>query len=59
VDCLRSDVLDVLRGKVGAEVLVTGVPGTGSIQDRAQTMDAFLQEKAKGKSVNFMAHSMV
>ncbi|KAG8961356.1 hypothetical protein FRC03_005454 [Tulasnella sp. 419] len=52
------DVLEVLRGKVGAEVLVAGVPGTGSIADRAKKMDGFLKEKLKGRELNLIGHSM-
>ncbi|KZT53201.1 alpha/beta-hydrolase [Calocera cornea HHB12733] len=54
-----AGVLKVLRGKVGAEVVCPGVPGTGSIEQRAQKMDAFLREQLPGKDVNFVAHSMV
>ncbi|KAG8998330.1 hypothetical protein FRB93_013806 [Tulasnella sp. JGI-2019a] len=52
------EILDILRKRVGAEVIVTSVPSTGSIQDRAKIMDVFLQDKAKGRGINFMAHSM-
>ncbi|KAL1946076.1 hypothetical protein VTO73DRAFT_15203 [Trametes versicolor] len=53
-----SNVLNVLRGKVGAEVLMTSVPSTGSISSRADNLDRFLREKAPGRGVNFLAHSM-
>ncbi|KAH9890365.1 Alpha/Beta hydrolase protein [Cubamyces lactineus] len=53
-----SNVLNVLRGKVGAEVLVTGVPSTGSISSRAENLDRFLRDKAPGRGINFLAHSM-
>ncbi|KAI0671133.1 Alpha/Beta hydrolase protein [Trametes maxima] len=53
-----SNVLNVLRGKVGAEVLVTGVPSTGSISSRAENLDRFLREQAPGRGINFLAHSM-
>lgn len=53
-----SNVLDVLRGKVGADVVVTGVPGTGSIQERATLMHNALSERVRGQQVNFVAHSM-
>ncbi|KAG8720987.1 hypothetical protein FRC08_016457 [Ceratobasidium sp. 394] len=53
-----SNVLDVLRGKVGADVVVTGVPGTGSIQDRAKLMHSVLSERVPNQSINFIAHSM-
>ncbi|KAG8880397.1 hypothetical protein FRB97_000869 [Tulasnella sp. 331] len=52
------EILEVLRKRIGAEVIVTSVPGTGSIHERAISMDLILQEKARGRSVNFMAHSM-
>ena len=52
-------VLEVLRGKIGAEVIVTGVPGTGAIKDRAVALDAALREEVKGRDVNLLAHSMV
>ncbi|KAL0569673.1 hypothetical protein V5O48_012286 [Marasmius crinis-equi] len=53
-----SNVLSILRGKLGADVIVTSVPGTGSISSRAEQLDRQLKEKAHGKSLNFMAHSM-
>lgn len=74
-----SNVLNVLRDKVGAEVIVTSVPGrvdqftpspsstheivvythrTGSIIARSGSMDRQLQERARGRGVNFLAHSM-
>ncbi|KIJ54470.1 hypothetical protein M422DRAFT_24417 [Sphaerobolus stellatus SS14] len=53
-----SNVLHILRKKVGAEVIVTGVPGTGSIASRAERMDRFLKENVKGRDINFLAHSM-
>ncbi|KAI0783429.1 Alpha/Beta hydrolase protein [Abortiporus biennis] len=53
-----ANVLNVLRKKVGAEVIVTGVPGTGSIASRSESMDKLLKERARGREVNFMAHSM-
>ncbi|KAJ7777872.1 Alpha/Beta hydrolase protein [Mycena maculata] len=53
-----SNVLNILRDKVGAEVIITSVPGTGSIVSRSETMDRQLQEKAHGRGVNFIAHSM-
>lgn len=31
---------------------------TGSIESRAKAMDVFLREKARGKAVNLLAHSM-
>ncbi|KAI0292675.1 Alpha/Beta hydrolase protein [Multifurca ochricompacta] len=53
-----SSVLNILRKTVGAEVIVTAVPGTGSIASRAEQLDRFLQVKALGRGINFMAHSM-
>ncbi|OBZ71448.1 hypothetical protein A0H81_08511 [Grifola frondosa] len=53
-----SNVLNVLRRKVGAEVMVTSVPSTGSIASRAKSLDRYLREKAQGKGINFIAHSM-
>ncbi|TFK93287.1 alpha/beta-hydrolase [Polyporus arcularius HHB13444] len=53
-----SNVLNVLRKKVGAEVLVTGVPSTGSVSSRAENLDKFLRDKAPARGVNFLAHSM-
>ncbi|KAI0373778.1 alpha/beta-hydrolase [Pilatotrama ljubarskyi] len=53
-----SNVLNVLRAKVGAEVLVTGVPSTGSVSSRAENLDRFLRERAPGRGINFLAHSM-
>jgi pimeloyl-ACP methyl ester carboxylesterase len=51
-------ILNILRKTVGAEVIVTAVPGTGSIASRAEQLDRFLQIKALGRGINFMAHSM-
>ena len=71
-----SNVLHILREKVGAEVIVTAVPGcvfrtftlphslperifrTGSITSRSVGLDRVLREKARGRGINFMAHSM-
>ncbi|KIP03084.1 hypothetical protein PHLGIDRAFT_95195, partial [Phlebiopsis gigantea 11061_1 CR5-6] len=53
-----SNVLNILREKIGAEVIVTSVPATGSIASRAKTLDGLLKERARGKSINFLAHSM-
>jgi triacylglycerol lipase len=53
-----STILGILRKTVGAEVIVTAVPGTGSITSRADQLDRFLQNKALGRGINFMAHSM-
>ena len=40
-----SSILGILRKTVGAEVIVTAVPGTGSIASRAEQLDRFLQIK--------------
>lgn len=53
-----ANVLSILRQKVGAEVIVTSVPATGSIASRAKTLDGLLKERAPGQSINFVAHSM-
>ncbi|KAG6812104.1 hypothetical protein H0H92_004333 [Tricholoma furcatifolium] len=53
-----SNVLKVLRDTVKAEVIVTSVPGTGSIIQRAEMLDRQLQHKARGRGINFLAHSM-
>ncbi|THH27656.1 hypothetical protein EUX98_g6536 [Antrodiella citrinella] len=53
-----ANVLNVLRQKVGADVIVTGVPGTGSIASRSESLDRLLQNRVAGRAVNFMAHSM-
>ena len=56
-----SGALDVLRKKVGAEVLVHGVPPTGSIKERAESLHEFLCSSAsgaRGERLNFVGHSM-
>ncbi|KAJ6591130.1 Alpha/Beta hydrolase protein [Mycena vulgaris] len=53
-----SNVLNTLRDKIGAEVIITSVPGTGSIVERSEALDRQLQSKARGRGVNFLAHSM-
>ncbi|KAF8208344.1 Alpha/Beta hydrolase protein [Mycena galopus ATCC 62051] len=53
-----SNVLNILRDKVRAEVIITSVPGTGSIVSRSEALDLQLQTKARGRGVNFLAHSM-
>jgi hypothetical protein len=45
--------------KLGAKVIVTKVPSTGSIWERAQTLHSILKSILEGKDVNFIAHSMV
>lgn len=69
----RGDVLNILRKTVGAEVIVTSVPGTGSIRSRAERMHAFLKDRVDASAsgsggtatqvtvppqFNFLAHSM-
>lgn len=54
-------VLDILRKKIGADVIVRGVPGTGSIASRAQALHEFLcsdEAGIRGAKVNFIGHSM-
>ncbi|KIJ62664.1 hypothetical protein HYDPIDRAFT_93977 [Hydnomerulius pinastri MD-312] len=53
-----SNVLSILKKKLGADVIVTTVPGTGSIASRAENLDRLLSERARGRGVNLMAHSM-
>lgn len=45
--------------KLGAKVIVTKVPSTGSIWDRAHTLHSILKSILDGRDVNFVAHSMV
>ncbi|KAI8637867.1 Alpha/Beta hydrolase protein [Parasitella parasitica] len=44
--------------KLGAKVIVTKVPSTGSVWDRAHTLHSILKSILDGKDVNFVAHSM-
>ncbi|KAF9221540.1 alpha/beta-hydrolase [Gyrodon lividus] len=53
-----SNVLSILKKKLGADVIVTTVPGTGSVASRAENLDRLLQEKARGRGINLIAHSM-
>ncbi|TIA92326.1 hypothetical protein E3P99_00622 [Wallemia hederae] len=53
-----ADLMDILRNKIGAEVVVTGVPGTGSVKERAEAMDQQLKKSVNGREINFLAHSM-
>lgn len=56
-----AETLDILRKKIGAEVLIHGVPGTGSIQERAESLHKFLcsdEADVRGKKLNFIGHSM-
>ncbi|KAG9686613.1 alpha/beta-hydrolase, partial [Aureobasidium melanogenum] len=43
----------------GIEVITATVPPSGSIEARAQKLSEDIHAKAKGKSVNIIAHSMV
>ncbi|KAH7872298.1 alpha beta-hydrolase [Lentinula edodes] len=53
-----SNVLNILRDKIKADVIVTAVPGTGSITTRAESLDRQLHSRAPGRGLNFLAHSM-
>lgn len=56
-----AKTLDILRKKMGVEVLVHGVPPTGSIKERAESLHEFLlsdEAGVRGKKLNFVAHSM-
>lgn len=56
-----ASILDILRKKVGAEVIVRGVPGTGAVADRAEELHKFLcsaDSGVRGRSINFVGHSM-
>ncbi|KAK4704937.1 triacylglycerol lipase, partial [Phenoliferia sp. Uapishka_3] len=55
-----GDLLKVLRGKIGAEVFVTSVPGTGAVKQRAHVLHEALEktEGLLGRDLNFVAHSM-
>lgn len=45
--------------KLGAKVIVTKVPRTGSVWERAQALHGILKGILSGGQVNFVAHSMV
>ncbi|KAK0544526.1 hypothetical protein OC846_006040 [Tilletia horrida] len=54
-------VMDILNKKLGAEVIIRGVPGTGSIQSRAEALHQFLcsaEAGVRGKDLNIVGHSM-
>ncbi|KAL4399441.1 triglyceride lipase [Malassezia pachydermatis] len=55
-----SATLDLLRNRVGAKVYVHGVPPTGSIQERAESLHQFLCKQGfePGQKLNLIAHSM-
>ncbi|KAB8754779.1 hypothetical protein FH972_026567 [Carpinus fangiana] len=42
----------------GIEVITASVPPSGSIEERGERLRAIIAEKAAGKSVNIIAHSM-
>ncbi|KAG0163309.1 hypothetical protein DFQ28_000176 [Apophysomyces sp. BC1034] len=44
--------------KLGAKVIVTRVPSTGSIWERAQELHEILKTILENKEINFVAHSM-
>ncbi|KAF8946537.1 hypothetical protein BGZ47_000267 [Haplosporangium gracile] len=44
--------------KLGAKVVVAGVPRTGAIRERAEDLNRILSATMEGSSVNFIAHSM-
>ncbi|KAF2707224.1 alpha/beta-hydrolase [Pleomassaria siparia CBS 279.74] len=50
-------ITEALNAK-GVEVIVAAVPASGSIEARAQKLIENISRKAKGKSVNIIAHSM-
>ncbi|KAL9935434.1 hypothetical protein V8E36_005782 [Tilletia maclaganii] len=54
-------VMDILRKKLGAKVIIRGVPGTGSIQARAEALHKFLcspEAGLQGQDLNLVGHSM-
>ncbi|WWC92912.1 uncharacterized protein L201_007874 [Kwoniella dendrophila CBS 6074] len=54
-----ANVLDIIRDQIGANVVVVGVKGTGSVKERAEQMHQYLKDTLpKGTGVNFVAHSM-
>ncbi|KDQ62077.1 hypothetical protein JAAARDRAFT_65899 [Jaapia argillacea MUCL 33604] len=53
-----ANVLNILKRKVGADVIVTAVPSTGSITSRAENLDRILCERGRGRGLNLMGHSM-
>jgi triacylglycerol lipase len=56
-----GELLSVLRDKVGAEVIVKKVPGTGTIKERAEALHQCLEndERVRGRKINLIGHSMV
>ncbi|KAJ7846377.1 Alpha/Beta hydrolase protein [Mycena olivaceomarginata] len=56
-----SNVLNILRHKIRAEVIITSVnlyAGLARLFSRSEALDQQLQTKAHGRGVNFLAHSM-
>nr|BBE10600.1 lipase 2 [Rhodotorula toruloides] len=55
-----GDLLKILRGKIGAEVFVTAVPGTGSVKNRAYVLHKALEDTPSllNRDLNFVGHSM-
>ncbi|KAE8271360.1 hypothetical protein A4X09_0g972 [Tilletia walkeri] len=54
-------VMDILKKRLGAHVIIRGVPGTGSIQERADALHKFLcspEAGVRGRDLNFIGHSM-
>ncbi|KAF9929214.1 hypothetical protein FBU30_001774 [Linnemannia zychae] len=44
--------------KLGAKVIVAGVPRTGAIRKRAEDLHKILSQTLEGSPINFIAHSM-
>ncbi|TRM63092.1 hypothetical protein BD626DRAFT_537071 [Schizophyllum amplum] len=53
-----ANILQILREKMGAEVMITAVPPTGSISSRAEALHLQLKDKVRGRGLNPLAHSM-
>ncbi|CAD6973969.1 unnamed protein product [Tilletia controversa] len=56
-----AEVMDILKKRLGAHVIIRGVPGTGSIQERADALHKFLcssEAGVRGRDLNFIGHSM-
>lgn len=51
-------ITEALQAK-GIEVITATVPASGSVEARAKKLGEDIERKAKGKSVNIIAHSMV
>ncbi|KAF5369596.1 hypothetical protein D9758_002629 [Tetrapyrgos nigripes] len=48
-----ANVLSILRDKIGAEVIVTAVPATGSVYSRAEALHLQLSQRALGEESTF------